>query len=184
MKSSMIDEVMKHDILFHYPFESMAMFTKLLDQAAQDADVVSIKMTLYRVAPNSQIVSILKKASDNGKDVLVIVELKARFDEQNNIGWATALEEAGCKVIYGLENYKIHAKVLLITRKYGNKIHYISQIGTGNYNEITAKIYTDMCLITSDQNIGKDILDLFNNICVGNLPEFSRTILPSPLVFK
>lgn len=184
MKSSMIDEVMKHDILFHYPFESMAMFTKLLDQAAQDADVVSIKMTLYRVAPNSQIVSILKKASDNGKDVLVIVELKARFDEQNNIGWATALEEAGCKVIYGLENYKIHAKVLLITRKYGNKINYISQIGTGNYNEITAKIYTDMCLITSDQNIGKDILDLFNNICVGNLPEFSRTILPSPLVFK
>lgn len=180
----MIDEVLKRDILLFYPFDSVVLFYKLLDQAAEDEKVVSIKITLYRVAHSSQIVSILKKAAENGKDVLVIVELKARFDEQNNIDWATSLEESGCKVIYGLENYKIHAKVLLITRKDRDNIKYISQIGTGNYNEITAKSYTDLCFMTSDEKIGKDILDLFNNICVGTVQENAVKLLSSPVVFK
>lgn len=181
---SMIDQVLKKDILLSYPFDSMVLFYKLLDQAAEDEKVVSIKITLYRVAHSSQVVSILKKAADNGKDVLVIVELKAKFDEQNNIEWATALEESGCKVIYGLENYKIHAKVLLITRKDDQNINYISQIGTGNYNEVTAKSYTDLCFMTCDEKIGKDILNLFNNICVGTVQENTVKILSSPVIFK
>lgn len=181
---SIMDEVLNKDVLLLYPFYSIDLFIKLLDQAAEDKYVVSIKITLYRVAYNSQIVSILKKAVTNGKDVLVIFELKAKFDEQNNINWATYLEESGCRVIYGLDGYKIHAKILLITKKYKEKITYISQIGTGNYNEITAKRYTDISFITSNQDIGIDILNVFNNISIGILQESSSKIITSPIYFK
>ena len=181
---SMINEIANRDILLSHPFDSINPFIKLLDQAAEDNDVVSIKITLYRVAYNSQIISNLKKAADNGKDVLVVVELQARFDEQNNIEWATSLEESGCKVIYGLEGYKVHAKVLLITRKIEGNIHYISQVGTGNYNETTSKTYTDLSLMTANQEIGNDILQLFNNLCTGTLVEFTSKILTSPNILK
>ena len=183
-KISMIEQVFHKDILLSFPYDSFAVFLKLLDQASQDNCVSSIKISLYRIAPHSQIISILKKAAENGKEVLAIVELKARFDEQNNINWATILEDSGCKVIYGLENLKIHSKILLITRKNQNTVKYISLVSTGNFNEATAKLYTDLSLITSDKQIGLDLLDLFNKISTNNLQETASTIISSPLIFK
>ncbi len=181
---STLSRVLNNDVLLSFPYDSFGIFLKFLDEMAQDDTVVSIKITLYRIAQNSQIISILKKAVDNGKDVLAVVELTARFDEENNIGWATDLEEYGCKVIYGLEGYKVHAKILLITRKVKNQISYISNIGTGNYNETTSKIYTDLSLITCDYQIGLDLLNLFNSILTGGLVEETSKIISSPLMFK
>ena len=131
--------------MLSYPYESIRPFLNLLVEAAEDENVVSIKMTLYRLAKQSKIIEALCEAAENGKEVVVLVELRARFDEENNIEWSRMLEKAGCQVIYGLENYKVHSKLCLITRKAEGKIEYITQIGTGNYNEKTSRLYTD-CL--------------------------------------
>ena len=146
-KVPMIKQILKRDLLLSYPFESMSPFLRLLDEASNDKNVVSIKMTLYRVAKNSKIVKSLIKAAENGKEVVVLVELRARFDEENNIGWSKRLEEAGCRVIYGLDGLKVHSKLCLITYKNEKGIQYISQIGTGNYNEKTSKLYTDLLMV-------------------------------------
>lgn len=177
-------QVEDHDILLSYPFESIRPFIRLLREAATDESVVSIKMTLYRVARESQIVSELIRAAENGKEVYVVVELRARFDEENNIIWSKRLEEAGVNVIYGLGEYKVHSKLLVITRKVENKISFITQIGTGNYNESTAKLYTDLCLITADRRIGEDGLRIFNGILTNNPAEHTEHLLAAPFTMK
>ena len=136
--------------MLSYPYESIRPFLNLLVEAAEDENVVSIKMTLYRLAKQSKIIEALCEAAENGKEVVVLVELRARFDEENNIEWSRMLEKAGCQVIYGLENYKVHSKLCLITRKAEGKIEYITQIGTGNYNEKTSRLYTDLSLMTAN----------------------------------
>ena len=143
--TSIIEQIKEEDKMLSYPYESIRPFLNLLVEAAEDENVVSIKMTLYRLAKQSKIIEALCEAAENGKEVVVLVELRARFDEENNIEWSRMLEKAGCQVIYGLENYKVHSKLCLITRKAEGKIEYITQIGTGNYNEKTSRLYTD-CL--------------------------------------
>ncbi len=177
-------QLLKNDLFLSYPFESIEPFIRLLNEAAEDKDVVSIKITLYRVASNSQVIGALVKAAENGKDVLVVVELRARFDEENNIGWSKRLEDAGCTVIYGLDDYKVHSKLLLITKKSGNRIEYYTQIGTGNYNEKTSKLYTDFCFMTSRQEIGSDASVVFNCLSTGNLVDYSNQLLVAPLCLK
>ncbi len=183
-KESMISQIEKKDILFHYPYNSIKPFIDLLNEAASDSSVVSIKITLYRVAKDSKVVNALIAAAENGKEVDVVVELRARFDEENNIDWSKRLEEAGCNVIYGLPGYKVHSKLLLITRKIGNKIQYITQIGTGNYNEKTAKLYTDLSLMTAKQEIGSDASVVFNSLYMGSVVEEVSHLLVAPLCFK
>lgn len=175
-----IEQVLQKDILLSYPYESMRPLILLLDEAASDLDVVAIKITLYRVGKESKIIRSLLSAAENGKDVTAVVELRARFDEEHNIEWATRLSEAGCRVIYGVDEFKVHSKVLLITRKEGKSIQYITQIGTGNYNEGTARFYTDFALITSHPEIGMDAAALFNDILVGNLHGRYRHLLVAP----
>lgn len=177
-------QLLKSDLFLSYPYESIDPFIRLLNEAAQDSGVVSIKITLYRVASNSKVIEALVKAAENGKDVLVVVELRARFDEENNIGWSKRLEDAGCTVIYGLDEYKVHSKLLLITRKSGNKIEYYTQIGTGNYNEKTSKLYTDYCFMTSKREIGSDASVVFNSLATGNLVEYANQLLVAPLCLK
>lgn len=181
---SMLKQIQKRDILLSYPYESFRHFIRLLQEAAQDPRVVSIKITLYRVARDSQIIDALIKAAENGKDVLALVELRARFDEENNIGWSKRLEEAGVNVIYGLEEMKVHSKLLLITRKSGNTIQYFTQIGTGNYNERTSKLYTDLTLLTSDMEIGTDASVVFNALSVGNTVESVNQLWVAPRCLK
>lgn len=183
-KESMIAQIEKKDILFHYPYHSIKPFIDLLNEAASDPAVVSIKITLYRVAKDSKVVNALINAAENGKEVDVVVELRARFDEENNIDWSKRLEEAGCNVIYGLPGYKVHSKLLLITRKIGNRIQYITQIGTGNYNEKTAKLYTDLSLMTAKQEIGSDASVVFNSLYMGSVVEEVSHLLVAPLCFK
>ncbi len=180
----MISQIDKRDIFLSYPYESIKPFIRLLKEAAADASVVSIKITLYRVAKNSQIVDALIDAAENGKDVLVLVELRARFDEENNIGWSKRLEEAGVKVIYGPEELKVHSKLLLITRKSGTGIKYTTQIGTGNYNEKTSALYTDVSLMTANENIAKEAAEVFNCLSTGRLVEESNYLLVSPLTLR
>ena len=156
LKESILGQVEKKDVLLSYPFESMKPFIKMLNDAAEDPDVVSIKMTLYRVADKSQIIDALIEAAENGKEVIVLVELRARFDEANNIEMSHRLEDAGCQILYGLGDYKVHSKLCLITKKKGDGFEYITQIGTGNYNEKTSRLYTDLSLITANQEIGAD----------------------------
>lgn len=168
-RKPVMQQVLDRDLLFAYPFESMKHFLRLLEEAAADPDVVSIKITLYRVGKEGRIIRSLMKAAENGKEVLAVVELSARFDEEENIEWATQLTDAGCRVVYGVEEYKVHSKVLLITRKEEKGIRYITQIGTGNYNERTSRLYTDLSLITSDPGIGMDAVNLFNDILVNSL---------------
>lgn len=180
----MMRQIAKNDILLSYPYESIEPFIRLLNEAAQDNSVVSIKITLYRVASNSKVIDALIRAAENGKDVLVVVELRARFDEENNIGWSKQLEEAGCTVIYGLDEYKVHSKLLLITRKVGNHVEYFTQIGTGNYNEKTSRLYTDYSLMTADRDIGADASIVFNCLSIGSLVEYSKKLLVSPLCLK
>lgn len=156
----------------------------MLNEAAQDPDVLSIKMTLYRVAHESKIIEALISAAENGKEVVAIVELRARFDEQNNIDFSKQLEEAGCTVIYGFEAYKIHSKLTLITKKKGNQLHYIAQIGTGNYNEKTSEQYTDLSFITTDLGIGSELATVFNNLAIERLTEHAGNLLVAPLCFK
>ncbi|MCH5201227.1 MAG: polyphosphate kinase 1, partial [Oscillospiraceae bacterium] len=167
-----------------YPYESFSHFTRLLEGAAFDPTVVSIKITLYRVARDSKIVNALIRAAENGKEVLALVELRARFDEENNIGWAKRLAEAGVTVIYGLDSLKVHSKLLLITRREGSEIKYITQVGTGNYNERTSKLYTDLTLMTADKDFGTDASLIFNNLSVGVAVESSTTLWVAPNCLK
>lgn len=179
-QKSMIEQIEQRDILLSYPYESMKPFLVLLHQAAIDPDVVSIKMTLYRLAKESKIVNALIEAVENGKQVDVLVELKARFDEENNIEWSRRLEEAGCHVIYGLDDYKVHSKLCLITMRKRGKIEYITQIGTGNYNENTAKLYTDLSLMTANTEIGQEASEIFQAIALGEVVEEAEHLLVAP----
>lgn len=172
------------DVLLSYPYQSMRPFLRMLNDAAQDPDVLSIKMTLYRMAHESKIIEALVSAAENGKEVVAIVELRARFDEQHNIDFSKQLEEAGCTVIYGFDAYKIHSKLTLITKKKGNQLHYIAQIGTGNYNEKTSEQYTDLSFITTDLTIGSELAAVFNNLAIKRLTEHVGNLLVAPLCFK
>lgn len=177
---SMIEQIKRNDILLSYPYESMKPFFKLLREAANDESVVSIKMTLYRVAKYSKVVEALIEAAENGKEVVVLVELRARFDEENNIEWSKRLEEAGCRVIYGLGGIKVHSKLCLITRKEKNQVEYITQIGTGNYNEKTSKQYTDYSLMTSSVDIGMEAANVLNELAMGEVVEETDHLLVAP----
>ena len=177
-------EVQKHDVLLSYPYQSIRPFIAMLKKTAQDPDVISIKMTLYRMARESQIVQALMEAAENGKEVVALVELRARFDEQNNIDWSKQLEEAGCTVLYGFEDYKVHSKLTLITKKSAQGYSYITQIGTGNYNEKTSELYTDYSFITADHGIGEEASNVFQNLAVQKLTETSEKMLVAPLRFK
>lgn len=179
-RTPMIKQVLKHDIFLAYPFESMAPFLRMLDEAASDPSVASIKMTLYRVAKNSKVVKALIKAVENGKDVTVLVELRARFDEENNIYQSKALEAAGAHVIYGLDGYKVHSKLCLITYRDKSEVKYITQIGTGNYNEKTAQFYTDLCLITAKREIGEDANNVFNHLAQGQTIHDVKELMVAP----
>ena len=173
-------QIREKDKLLSYPYESMRPFLEMLTEAANDDSVVSIKMTLYRVAKQSKVVEALCEAAENGKDVLVLVELKARFDEENNIEWSRRLEEAGCNVIYGLDGYKVHSKLCLITRREELGVAYYTQIGTGNYNEKTARLYTDLCLMTADHDIGEEANAVFNALSKGETVHETRRLLVAP----
>ena len=177
---SIIAQVEEGDKLLSYPFESIRPFLKLLSEAAEDEDVVSIKMSLYRVAKQSKVVETLIEAAENGKEGVVLVELRARFDEENNIAWSRRLENAGCQVIYGLDGYKVHSKLCLITRKTQGQIQYITQIGTGNYNENTARLYTDLCLMTADEQIGREASGVFTALAMGETVEKSGLLMVAP----
>lgn len=181
---SMIKQLEKRDIILSYPFDSMEPFLKMIKEAAADPDVVSIKITIYRLASHTRLVEYLCDAAAKGKDVTVLMELRARFDEQNNIDWSERLEEAGCNVTYGFDSYKVHSKVCLITRKGRNGVEYITQIGTGNYNENTAKQYTDLSLMTTDQRIGNDAAEFFRNLAIANLKGEYEHLLVAPVSLK
>ena len=175
-----MDQIAKKDKLLSYPYESMRPFLKLLQEAAEDKNVVSIKMTLYRVAKQSKIIESLIEAAENGKDVTILVELKARFDEENNIEWSRRLEDAGCRVIYGLDGYKVHSKLCLITRKKKGKVAYITQIGTGNYNEKTSRLYTDLSLMTANVDIAMEAAEVFQTLSMGETVESVDHLLVAP----
>ena len=177
---SIIEQIREEDKLLSYPYESIRPFLHLLTEAAEDPDVISIKMTLYRVAKQSKVVEALIEAAENGKEVVVLVELRARFDEENNIGWSRLLEEAGCQVIYGLDGYKVHSKLCLITRKNGGQVEYITQIGTGNYNEKTSRLYTDLSLMTANVEIGLEASNVFQALSKGEVVEHSEHLLVAP----
>ena len=179
-KKSLIPQILEKDVLLSYPFESMKSFINLLYEAAEDESVVSIKMTLYRLANKSQIVDALVEAAENGKEVVVLVELRARFDEENNIEYSRKLEEAGCHVIYGLNGYKVHSKLCLISRKTEQGVSYVTQIGTGNYNEKTSALYTDLSLITGNQEIGKEAAEVFAALLRGETVEETHLLLVAP----
>ena len=181
---SMIRQVSRSDKLLSFPFESMSPFLTLLKEASEDPDVISIKITIYRLARKAKLVEYLCAAAENGKDVTVFIELRARFDEQNNIDWSERLEDAGCNVFYGFESYKIHSKICLITRRERGEIRYITQVGTGNYNEKTAEQYTDVSLLTSNRDIGQDAVEFFKNMSIGELDGEYRHLLVSPYSLK
>ena len=178
--SPIIPQILKKDVLLSYPYESIRPFLDMLHEAARDPKVLSIRMTLYRLAKNSKVVEALVEAAENGKQVDVLVELKARFDEANNIDWSRMLEDAGCHVVYGVDGLKVHSKLCLITRKDGNEIQYITQIGTGNYNEKTARLYTDLSLMTANEEIGKEAREVFQEILIGNTIEHTQYLLVAP----
>lgn len=180
VRKSIIPQIMKKDVLLSYPFESIKPFLNLLHEAAEDSSVVSIKMTLYRVADKSKIIDSLIEAAENGKEVVVLVELRARFDEENNIEMSRRLEEAGCRIIYGLGDYKVHSKLCLITRHTENGLSYITQIGTGNYNEKTSLLYTDLSLITADSRIGTDAAAVFKSLLLGETVDETDCLLVAP----
>ncbi|MFT3950612.1 MAG: polyphosphate kinase 1 [Oscillospiraceae bacterium] len=183
-KRSMIEQADETDILLSYPYESIKPFIRLLQEAAVSPEVVSVKITLYRVARDSKVIQALIDAAENGKEVLVLVELRARFDEENNIGWSKRLEDAGCAVIYGPESLKVHSKLLLITRRIGEDVKYTVQIGTGNYNEKTAQQYTDLCLITSHPGIAADAAEVFGALSTGALVETASHLLVAPRLLQ
>ncbi len=179
-----IPQVKKKDVLLSYPYESMDPFLRMIKEAAYDPTVLTIKITIYRLAKKARLVEYLCAAAENGKEVTVLIELRARFDEQNNIDWSERLEEAGCRVIYGFEGYKVHSKICLITYRNRNNIEYITQVGTGNYNEKTAAMYTDVSLITADKGIGEDAAVFFKNMSIGNLNGSYKHIIVSPTSLK
>lgn len=181
---SLLQAAMKQDILLSYPYESMEPFLQMIREAANAPDVVSIRITIYRLARKAKLVEYLCAAAENGKDVTVLIELRARFDEQNNIDWSERLEEAGCKVIYGFEDYKVHSKICLITRNDRGVMRHITQVGTGNYNEKTAKQYTDVSLVTSSDSIGADAAAFFKNMALGNLEGTYQRLLVAPFHLK
>ena len=175
-----IPQILEKDILLSYPYESIKPFLSMLHEAAFDPKVVSIRMTLYRLAKDSKVVEALVEAAENGKQVDVLVELKARFDEENNIEWSRRLEDAGCHVIYGLDGLKVHSKLCLITRKEEGRIEYITQIGTGNYNEKTARLYTDLSLMTANPKIGREAAQVFQALSLGDVVEKTEHLLVAP----
>lgn len=175
-----LDQIAKKDRFLSYPYESIKPFLTMLHEAANDKDVVSIKMTLYRVAKQSKVVEALIEAAENGKEVFVLVELKARFDEENNIEWSRLLEDAGCHVIYGLDGYKVHSKLCQIVKKKGGNVEYYTQIGTGNYNEKTARLYTDLSLMTADPKIGTEAAQVFQALAMGETVEDMDHLLVAP----
>ncbi|HJC51442.1 MAG TPA: polyphosphate kinase 1 [Candidatus Anaerostipes avistercoris] len=181
---SVTKQVLQGDKLLSFPFESIDSFVQLLKESARDRETISIKITIYRLAKQAKIVKYLCEAAENGKEVIVLMELRARFDEQNNINYSEVLEEAGCKVMYGIEDYKVHSKVCLITKKNSRGIYYITQIGTGNYNESTSKIYTDLSLLTASKAIGQDATRFFHNISVFNLDGEYEHLLVAPTSLK
>lgn len=166
-----LDQIRKEDKLLSYPYESIKPFLQMLHEAANDPDVISIKMTLYRMARQSKVVEYLIEAAENGKEVFVLVELKARFDKENNIEWSRLLEDAGCRVIYGLDGYKVHSKLCLITKRSEDRIEYYTQVGTGNYNEKTSRLYTDLSFMTSNVQIGMEAAKIFQALAMGQTPD-------------
>ncbi|MCI9617093.1 MAG: polyphosphate kinase 1 [Eubacterium sp.] len=178
--TSMIQRIEQGDMLLQYPYDSIYPFMKMLKEAVYDSRVVSIKITLYRVAKNSRIVETLIEAAENGKEVVVMIELRARFDEKNNLEWSRRMEEAGCRIVYGIDFVKVHSKICLITYSEDGVVKHISQIGTGNYNENTAKIYTDLSLITADNEIAQEVAMTFNKICMGQFVENTKHLLVAP----
>lgn len=183
-EGSMLKQVKKQDILLFYPYESMDPFLKLIKDASADPNVMTIKITIYRLAKKARLVEYLCAAAENGKEVTVLIELRARFDEQNNIDWSERLEEAGCRVIYGFDGYKVHSKICLITYRNRNEIQYITQVGTGNYNEKTAAMYTDLSLMTADPRVGQDAAEFFKNMSIGNLQGSYQYLIVSPVSLK
>ena len=181
---SLLRAALKRDLFLSYPYESMEPFLQMVREAANAPDVLSIRITIYRLARKAKLVDYLCAAAENGKDVTVLIELRARFDEQNNIDWSERLEEAGCKVLYGFEDYKVHSKICLITLRERGALRHVTQIGTGNYNEKTAKQYTDVSLATADQNIGADAAAFFSNMALGNLEGSYGTLLVAPHQLK
>lgn len=177
-------QIKRKDLLLSYPYESMDPFLRLIKEASRDADVLTIKITIYRLGSKSRLIEYLCAAAENGKDVTVLIELRARFDEQNNIGWSQRLEEAGCKVLYGHEEFKVHSKLCLITYRYRGEIRYITQVGTGNYNESTAKLYTDYCLITANHELGVDATNFFKYMSLGQMDGIYQHFLVAPLGLK
>ena len=179
-KRGMMEQIEEKDRFLFFPYESIDPFLGLLREAAADPDVLSVKMTLYRVANDSKVVEALLEAAENGKSVSVLVELRARFDEENNISWSRRLEEAGCSVLYGLDRLKVHSKLCLITKKSGGHISYITQIGTGNYNEKTSRLYTDFSLMTAHQGIGAEANEIFTRMYLGEVVEEAEYLLVAP----
>ena len=177
---SVLDQIRREDKLLSYPYEAIRPFLKMLTEAAEDDSVISIKMTLYRLARQSKVIEALCEAAENGKEVVVLVELRARFDEENNIRWSRMLEKAGCQIIYGLEGYKVHSKLCLITRRGEEGVEYITQIGTGNYNEKTARLYTDLSLMTADERIGMEAARVFQALAKGEVVEEADHLLVAP----
>ena len=182
--TDIMGQVKKQDVLLHYPYETMEPFLQLIKEASRDPNVMLIKITIYRLAKQARLVEYLCAAAENGKDVTVLIELRARFDEQNNIDWSERLEEAGCRVLYGFEDYKVHSKICQITYRTRGEIRNITQIGTGNYNEKTAKQYTDLALITANEAIGRDATEFFKNMSIGNLEGSYECLLVSPVNLK
>ena len=181
---SLLKAALQRDILLSYPYESMEPFLQMIREAANDPAVLAIRITIYRLASKAKLVEYLCAAAENGKDVTALIELRARFDEQNNIDWSERMEEAGCKIIYGFEDYKVHSKICLITRRERGAVRYITQVGTGNYNEKTAKQYTDVSLITADERIGQDAGAFFNNMALGNLSGRYSRLFVAPTSLK
>ena len=176
--------MLRHDVLLFYPYEQMDPFLQLIRESANDPNVLSIKITIYRLASKAKLIEYLAQAAENNKDVTVLMELRARFDEESNINWSERLEEAGCQVIYGFEGFKVHSKICLITRRDKGNIQYITQVGTGNYNEKTAKLYTDLCLMTANQEIGTDAAVFFKNMAIANLDGSYNRLLVAPHSLK
>ena len=181
---SLLKAALQQDILLSYPYESMEPFLQMIREAANDPAVLAIRITIYRLASKAKLVEYLCAAAENGKDVTALIELRARFDEQNNIDWSERMEEAGCKIIYGFEDYKVHSKICLITRRERGAVRHITQVGTGNYNEKTAKQYTDVSLITADERIGQDAGAFFNNMALGNLSGRYSRLFVAPTSLK
>ena len=181
---SLLKTALQRDVLLSYPYESMEPFLQMIREAANDPSVLSVRITIYRLASKAKLVEYLCAAAENGKDVTVLIELRARFDEQNNIDWSERLEEAGCKIIYGFEDYKVHSKICLITRRERGGVRYITQVGTGNYNEKTARQYTDVSLVTSSESIGMDAAQFFNNMAMSNLNGRYNRLLVAPTSLK